>query len=357
MVPELGAEVLHIGKVALSYTADLSGVNALARARHRDSILVLSYHGVAADEYIRHPLWLPNMITVSEFRQQMREVARLFAPISADDFREWVHGRKSLPHNPVLVTFDDGYANNLTHAVPILNEIGVPALFFIVTGYIGQPEILWPTEIYLRVYLWSRSWIPLPTGGTAQIPEGENARIRFAIRLEESCKRLPAEKRTMYMCRLRSAQCNGTDPITKLGRVAQEMFGFLDWEQVRTLNRLGFRIGSHTVEHPILACVPPSRLATELQASKVVIERETGRECFCFAYPNGSHQDFTPATAEAVRQAGYEFAFTLMGKVCRQHADPMLFDRIWIPGRLDLRSFRTRASAVYNAVKCLVFGR
>jgi peptidoglycan/xylan/chitin deacetylase (PgdA/CDA1 family) len=336
MVPELGAEVLHIGKVALSYTADLSGVNALARARHRDSILVLSYHGVAADEYIRHPLWLPNMITVSEFRQQMREVARLFAPISADDFREWVHGRKSLPHNPVLVTFDDGYANNLTHAVPILNEIGVPALFFIVTGYIGQPEILWPTEIYLRVYLWSRSWIPLPTGGTAQIPEGENARIRFAIRVEESCKRLPAEKRKMYMYRLRSAQRNGTDPMTKLGKVAQEMFGFLDWEQVRTLNRLGFRIGSHTVEHPILACVPPSRLATELRASKVVIERETGRECFCFAYPNGSHQDFTPATAEAVRQAGYEFAFTLMGKVCRQHADPMLFDRIWIPGRLDL---------------------
>jgi peptidoglycan/xylan/chitin deacetylase (PgdA/CDA1 family) len=357
MVPQFGAEVLHAGKVAFGYAADLSGINAIVRARNHGSVLVLTYHGVIADEYARHPLWLPNMTTVSEFRQQMLEVARLFSPISTDDFREWVHGRKSLPRNPVLVTFDDGYENNLTHAVPILKEIGVPALFFIITGYVGQARILWPTEVYLRVYFWSHSQIPTPNGGTAKLPKGEDALTAFASRIEETCKRLPEDERTTYLRQLRSAQCNGSDPIAKLGKVEQEMFGFLDWEQVRTLNRLGFEIGSHTVDHPILAGVPPMRLAPELQTSKAVIERETGRECFCFAYPNGSRQDFTSANTEAIRQAGYEFAFTLTGKLCHQNNDPMLFDRIWIPGRLGLRPFRTRASAVYNAVKRLIYSR
>ena len=47
-------------------------------------------------------------------------------------------GGPALPHDPVLVTFDDGYDDNHAIAFPILREFGVPATFFVATGHIDN---------------------------------------------------------------------------------------------------------------------------------------------------------------------------------------------------------------------------
>jgi peptidoglycan/xylan/chitin deacetylase (PgdA/CDA1 family) len=327
---------------------DLSGLNAANRDLRRSSVVVLAYHGVISDDYADHPLRSFNMVTVTEFRRHLMEIVRLFTPISMDDFRAWFRGGRELPRKPVLVTFDDGYRNNLLHAVPLLKEMGVPATFFIPTGYIGDDRLLWPTEVFCRAYYWPGQRMPLPRGEEIIVPQTHSARTAFAAALESACKQLSAADCMKYLARLR-AEC-----ALVLDEAAGEMFGFLDWDGVRELRKSGFEVGAHTVEHVIVSRVDHAQLVHELRASKATIENEIRSDCPCFAYPDGKTYDITPAAMRAAADAGYEVAFCIMDGICRRSANPMVLDRIWIPGRIGMREFRTRVSGTHGAIKQLL---
>jgi peptidoglycan/xylan/chitin deacetylase (PgdA/CDA1 family) len=151
-----------------------------------------------------------------------------------------------------------------------------------------------------------------------------------------------------YLARLRA------EGALVLDEAASELFGFLDWDGVRELKKNGFDVGSHTVDHLIASRVEETQLAYELRASKARIENEIGSGCFCFAYPNGSIDDITPAAAQAAADAGYDVAFCVMDGICRRSADRMLLDRIWIPGQIGMREFRTRVSGTHGQLKRLL---
>lgn len=343
---------MQAGKAALCYLVDHSGLNAIARASNRDSVLVLCYHGVISDEYCDHPVRLPNMVTVTEFRRQMNELRRLFNPVTIGATRKWLAGSGTLPRHAVLVTFDDGYANSLTHAAQVLLETSVPAVFFLPTGYIGDRRLLWPTEIYLRVYTWGEDRLPLPDGSEVDLSENSEARTATATAVEELCKGLPSAEVTQYLYQLRGCS-TPWEVAEKFGRAGQEMFSFLNWDQVRELHSMGFDIGSHSVEHPILSRISTERLITELRCSKQTIEHQLGVECYSFAYPNGGWRDFDSRTPSAVLESGYELGFTLTGRVCDRGLPPAMLDRVWIPGRDGLPGFRTRTSGVLLKLKRL----
>jgi peptidoglycan/xylan/chitin deacetylase (PgdA/CDA1 family) len=328
--------------------ADLLGLNAANRDLLRSSMVVLAYHGVISDDYANHPLRSSNMVTVTEFRRHLMEIVRLFNPISMDDFRTWVHGGRALPRKAALVTFDDGYANNLVHAAPLLKQMGIPAIFFLSTGYIGGDRLLWPTEVFCRSYCWPERRMPMPRGEEIAVPQGHSARIAFAAAQERMCKQLPAAACMKYLARLRAES-----PLV-LDEAASELFGFLDWDGVRELRKCGFDVGSHTVEHFIVSRVDEAQLAYELCASKAMIKNETGFDCPCFAYPDGNTDDITPAAVRAAADAGYEIAFSVMDGICRRSANPMVLDRIWIPGRVGLHEFRTRVSGTHGKFKRLL---
>lgn len=340
----------QIGKAALCYLVDHTGLNAIARAYNRDSVLALSYHGVISDRFANHPVRLPNMVTVTEFRHQMKELRHLFNPVSLGEVRNWLRGAHDLPHRAVLVTFDDGFANTLRYAVPILREIGIPAVFFLPTSYIGNRRVLWPTELYLRVRTWKHGRLPLPLGGEISLNGNAQQRTTLATAIEETCKGLPMEQWTQYLDHLRGASAPSS-VLEQFGEAGEEMFAFLNWNEVRELHRLGFDIGSHSVEHPILSRVGKERLREELRVSKQTIEREVGCECYSFAYPNGRRRDFDEKAPEAILETGYELAFTLTGGMCHRDASPVLLDRVWIPGGDGLASFRTRTSGMFLRLK------
>jgi peptidoglycan/xylan/chitin deacetylase (PgdA/CDA1 family) len=290
------------------------------------------------------------MVTETEFRQQMNELRHLFNPVGLDDVRNWLRGADDLPHRPVLVTFDDGFANTLSYAVPILRETGIPAVFFLPTGYIGDRRVLWPTELYLRVCTWKHNRLPLPMGGEISLNGNSQHRTAMATAIEETCKRLPMEQWTRYLCQLRDGSTPST-VVEQFGDFGEEMFSFLNWDEVREIHRLGFDIGSHSVEHPILSRVGKERLREDLRVSKQTIESEVGCECYSFAYPNGGRRDFDEEAPAAILEAGYQIAFTLMGRMCHRDASPVLLDRVWIPGGDGLASFRTRTSGMFLQLK------
>jgi peptidoglycan/xylan/chitin deacetylase (PgdA/CDA1 family) len=331
------------GLAVLSAAAQYLGVNAALRSIGSKRLLVLNYHSVVPDECMNDPLAYGNSIGVSNFERQVAELARVFHPIAAVDLDKWLDDGGSIPRKSVLVTLDDGYRNNLTEAAPILRRLGVPGLINVSTGYIGASRMLWPDEVYWRILSWPDRMLPMP-GRTDDMsaPRDRLHRRVLAARIRESCKRIRHCDLSQYLARLRTVEI----PAPR-----SEIAAFMSWDEVRALSRQGFDIGSHTVNHPILTEVDPDGLETELTESKRVIERELGMPCPYFAYPNGGPFDVSDRVIEAVRRAGYRFAFTVTGRLAVQGQSPYAIDRVYIPGQASMPDFHTRSSGLRAFVK------
>ncbi|HKW98480.1 MAG TPA: polysaccharide deacetylase family protein [Bryobacteraceae bacterium] len=339
--------VYALAKRALFSTARYSGLNWFFRqVLGREGVLVLCYHGVVPREYSNQLFLYRNTVSEREFGRQLEFLVRHFRPIAARDLIDHIRLGTSLKPRTVLVTFDDGYRNNLTLAAPLLSRYGVPALISVTTGYIGTPKVLWPDEVNLRVLDWPLASIPYPSmdGKFAMVPlaSGQDPRIFHAEKIRALCKALPEQALGMYLDTLRREPCPALDSRDR------DLFDFLNWDEVRSLVAAGFDIASHTVSHPILTQIGRDRLDDELRESKRRIEAATGKACECLVYPNGQSADFSPQVAEAARQAGYLLGFSLTGSYACTRADAFALSRISVPGHQPEAVFEARASGLHT---------
>ncbi|MGA2266985.1 MAG: polysaccharide deacetylase family protein [Bryobacteraceae bacterium] len=313
------------------------GANRAARHRMRRQLLVLTYHGVVARRHTDR-LRYANTVSVAEFEQHLRVLRRHFTPIGQADLLAWYEGRQSLPDNAVLVTFDDGYRNNLTLAVPVLKSHDIPCIFHVATGYIGTPRMLWTVEVVSRLLRWPDAFVPTPDGADAPVPGGDLERRQLASRLKEQCKRISWDVLQGYLQRLR-------EPGIELEE-NEELYRFMTWDEVRELRRQGFEIGSHTVEHPILSQVSPAQLQFELMESKRRIEQETGEPCVAIAYPNGDPGSISNMVVKEARDASYRLGFTVIEQFTAKPVNALAVNRLCIMGHLPVNSFHCRVSGV-----------
>jgi peptidoglycan/xylan/chitin deacetylase (PgdA/CDA1 family) len=317
-------------------------LNELSVRLQRQKLLVLCYHGVLTAP--RTERWgYENCVDQSAFRGQLRWLKRHFEPIDLVGLERWHRGEWTRSKSPVLITFDDGYRNNLTVAAPLLQEEGCPALFFLSTGYIGTQRVLWNDEVRLRVMNWPEGSINLPSGTKAQVTKGYEAQGTLARQIAQACKRLTEEQRCQYLAYLRS---NTTSVGLMADREARE---FMDWSDARMLSRMGFEVGSHTVEHPILSAITDRAvLIRELQNSKQRLEQQLEKPCVALAYPNGTARDVNPQVFREVQAAGYRWAFMTTPLWQAPGCDPHQIARICVPGHTDMPTFALYASGVHS---------
>lgn len=313
---------------------------ALIRAQ-RPGLLVLNYHGVLREA--RPDRWgYGNCVDAESFRRQLRWLKRHFSPQGLEGLRLWQSGRFNGRKPPVVITFDDGYRNNLTVAAPICREEGFPAVFFLTTGMIGSGGILWNDEVVARVLHWPEAEITLPSGETRPLARDTSVRRAVAQRANQEAKQLPEETLRRYLAYLREATPSAElmdDP---------EARSFLTWDEARDLAGLGFEVGSHTVSHPILSRLSRERVRLELRDSKARLEQELERPCIGLAYPNGSTLDINEVVVEEARAAGYEWAFITTPVWCRRGVDAHRVPRIGFPGHTDMATFQFYASGLHS---------
>jgi peptidoglycan/xylan/chitin deacetylase (PgdA/CDA1 family)/SAM-dependent methyltransferase len=194
------------------------------------------------------------------------------------------------------VTFDDGYRNVLTVAVPLLRRHGVPATLFVLTG--GRPGRLWldRLEAALAATLvgrleWAGRVIPL-----ALRAEREAAADVLGKELEA----LPPHERERALtslCRALGDPPEAPDPDRDL----------MSWDEIRQVRKAGVEIGSHADVHEPLTTRDESDARAALAASRAVLEKELGAGSYPLSYPWGA---WTGALATAARAAGFSCALT-----------------------------------------------
>jgi len=204
----------------------------------------------------------------------------------------------TLPAAAACITFDDGYADNLTSAAPILRRHGASATVFVATGYTAGARMFNDSVI--------EAVRALPEGDTdwREFGLGQHRITDDASRLELIGKALrdlkyrPPQERSAVAAELaHRAGLDGAPPL------------MLSRSEIVEWRNLGFEVGGHTVSHPILARLGEAEAAAEIASGRDHLKQWLGEAPDAFAYPNGvPGRDFSPRDSEFVRRAGYRCA-------------------------------------------------
>ena len=277
-------------------------LNILAPSGKDSRLSVLIFHRVrvASD-----PLF-PEEGDAARFEEQLRWVRDWFRVLPLPEAVAGLRNGK-LPARPLCITFDDGYADNATQALPILCKLGLSATFFIATGYLNGGR-MWNDTVIEAVRAASGPRLDLANLGLGAFPIDTIPAKRAAIdSLLTRLKHLPLDERQRK-----------TDSIAERVGASLPNDLMLTDAQVRELHAAGMTIGAHTSTHPILAKLDDGRAREEILESKRYLERLLAEPVTLFAYPNGKPgQDYTGVHVAMARELGFEAAMsTSAGVAC-----------------------------------------
>src|SRR5690606_5303514 len=117
-----------------------------ARAALRQRAAVLAYHRAAAPAAAP---WSHAGIVLwpATFPRRMELLRRRMRILSLGESEEHVRAGAHFPPNSCLVTFDDGWIDTYTTAWPVLESLGIPAVVFLPTRFIGTTEVFWQERL------------------------------------------------------------------------------------------------------------------------------------------------------------------------------------------------------------------
>jgi peptidoglycan/xylan/chitin deacetylase (PgdA/CDA1 family) len=285
-------------------------------------IVVLVYHRVTSLSH--DPLGLA--VRPERFREQMRFLAARARTVRFETIGAEARGPA------VAVTFDDGYADNWTEALPILEESGVPATFFVTSGYVGGEREFWWDELDALIPAEG----PLPETYTPPSPTSAAAggappsvaiamrtaaeRAAFRIKFQSTLRRLPPAPRESLLAALAAWSGRARSLRPEHRQLSVEEVGRLAARPLAT-------IGSHGVSHTSFAALDPASRRAELETSKAALERWTGRAVTAFAYPFGERSDVLRDGAVEAAAAGYAVVALNQPGQARRGVDPRRIPR------------------------------
>lgn len=288
---------------------------------HKRAIILL-YHRVAEIDSD------PQLLCVSPrtFEEHLRILRHNYHPLPLQALS---HNDvlSDLPERAVIITFDDGYADNLHQAGPLLKKYDIPATIFVTTGLLDYDGEFWwdelekiflqpgylPTDLSLRIaqttYSWnlkdwaiySRTDYTAHASWTVLNPQFPTLRHQIYHQLCHILMPLSPAHRQELLQDLRawSGRYQFSRPTHR----------HLTRDEVQTLAKDAcFDIGAHCIEHPMLSTVSIQEQRREILQGKTQLETVLNHPLHSFAYPYGKRGDYTADTVEIVRQAGFSCA-------------------------------------------------
>ncbi len=285
-------------------------------------VLILSYHRVTPSFAASARESLPSLlVSASALRRQLEHVARRreLVPLATAQ-RILAEPARPGASDVAAVTFDDGYAEVVEHALPVLAELRVPATMFVPTGYVGTERRLPHDRLHASLSELRARGIPVDR---ADLPAGLQALLSAcadagpASTLDRLISRLSPDRLLALADALERRL--GLDPgaLPPGTRLAS-------WDDLRKAQAAGVEVGGHTVNHAVLANLPLAEARREVEGCRDQLDAHLGARPRAFAYPNGYH---TPAVRELVRAAGFDAALTTEDEENRHGGDPFALKR------------------------------
>lgn len=313
--------------------------------RWQNSCAILIYHRVNSLESD------PQMLAVTpkKFEDQIRYLKSSYNVISLQELvNHLIQGK--IPKKSVVITFDDGYADNLYNAKPILEKYEVPATVFVTGGMIDSSLEYWWDELERIFLVGDCPFKPLEL----IINEKEyNWNISTQLdavnvynQIHPLLKEIPATVREKIILNL----FQWAD-LRREGRLSHRS---LTSDEVKELAKGGLiEIGAHTMTHCVLSVESASRQEWEIKESKKVLEKMLGNKIKSFSYPFGSILDATPETRLIVKKN--DFNCGIANESGNVYADSNI---LWLHRRLirnwDLNEFQRNLDDFFTTPRDLL---
>jgi peptidoglycan/xylan/chitin deacetylase (PgdA/CDA1 family) len=271
---------------------------ALKKLDTGNSIPVLCYHRVLPDFLeTDEPIYT---ILPEQFEAQMGFLAAEgFVSLSLPEYGEIVRGLRPAPQRSVLITFDDGYADNYRIAWPIAQKYRVKLNLFICPGFVGEPyPIIMTADGYLI---------------------------------------------------LQKDQTDVSSPPI-LGHLQKfpELWRSLGWEELREMRDSGVYVGFHSHSHRFLAQRSSKEIAADLAAGLKMFARRLGYLPEFFALPYGWYDAYTPETIATLNQFGLQYIFGTHFGRAKLPNNQTVMPRLLIYQSDNLATFRRKLSGAYD---------
>ena len=265
----LRMSTLRSAPLALAYWSGIAGHEQRAAAAAR----ILCFHGTPRNQ-------------ASQLERQLRYLKQQFTIVSFGDLVARLRTRSARVAGLVAVTFDDGLRNNVSIAYPILQRLGIEAIFFVCPELTERQAWLWNHEVRQRLRFAGeglRRELAKPHGVACEV-EGF---VTWMKTLDFASRRALEET-------LREAT-----PSYAPSAAERHEFDLATWHELRALDPSLITIGAHSLTHAILPCLKPDELEREVAQSRHLLEARLERTAEFFAYPNGDHN---PVVVDCVRR-------------------------------------------------------
>ena len=294
--------------------------------------IVLTLHRIVPDaelEICRSPRGM--VLRESLFRELLAYLTDVADVLSPYDI---TYGPSARTRPRVMLTFDDGWADNAEIALPHLTGAGVEACFFVATALVGRAHPFWPERVQSlldnarrlgRTSQINQSLQRLESTTSGKAPQAASSESDEAVLTW--LKQFAAADLLSWAddaeASLSSSNPSPANPQMQDGRERM-----MTWDQLRELLAAGHSLGSHTDTHALLPGLSPQARWRELVDSRDVLEQQLvlrAGEIAGISYPNGWASE---GDASAAAEAGYRLGFTTAVGVCRATANQMLLPRI-----------------------------
>lgn len=299
--------------------------------------LILMYHRVANCDIDPWEL----VVSPENFEDHLKILKKETQLMSLQALTE-AHQQGKIPDKAVVITFDDGYADNLYYAKPLLDQYQVPATIFIATGYTGRPREFWwdelenicfqtqplpeKLELILRgkTYEWE-----LGKAVNYTSTDKQNDRDRRAWEGEPESRMYLYhsvwEKLSILEDYEREKALQELSEWSNYQPVPRGDYCPMTPEQLQTLESGGYiEIGAHTVNHVALSSHSQNIQKMEIEESKAYLEKLLNHPISTFTYPFGIYDQ---QTVNLVKSANFICACSTVEDTVWKGDNPFLFPR------------------------------
>ena len=316
------------------YTVDplLPFIRFKRKIQNKCDLVILCYHRVRE----KTGIFYDRNISASpeEFREQMLYIRTHFTPVSIDEVIDSYRGSWELKPNSILITFDDGYKDNALNALPILDEFGIPAVVFVVTGFIDTDHIsLWDRISYAfntiklnEIKITNDDVYLLKSQG-----ERENSIWKF-------CKMLRGINNDHREKLVKDIFEKYKIDKNELWNSAQRnSLGYMTKNDIQYWSNRGIDFGMHTVNHPSFNTLSKKEMFLEVSESKKTIENILGKTVSVFAYPFGKEGDFNETSKSVLESAGIDVGMIFNPGINNPAVDKYELYRIGIDPNINFK--------------------
>jgi peptidoglycan/xylan/chitin deacetylase (PgdA/CDA1 family) len=284
------------------------------------ALLAVGYHYVAA-EAPREPCAI-FPVSVDALRAQLELLGRSWEFVSRDELLAAAAGEAALPERACAITFDDGLRCQVELALPVLEQLGIPAIFFVPGRPVAEGRVLRVHKVHaLRERIDDAELLELV--GAEDVPE-DVAREHYRYDT-------PQAARVKYLLNMALA-ADERDRV--VGAAFAEVFPdeaafaadlYMSRDAIRALAP---SVGAHSYAHEPLALMASEELDRDLERCTALLEELTGERPRAFSYPHGTPSTVDVATARRLATAGYRVAFTMERALNRSLDEPLLLGRL-----------------------------